>query len=83
MSSRQQAARKPPHGNFLRQMRDGLPGGSVKVRAHKPAPVSAPRILIADIETSPITAHVWGVRDQYVGLDQVIEDWSVLAFAAK
>jgi hypothetical protein len=67
----------------LRQMRDGLPGGSVKVRAHKPAPLSAPRILIADVETNPITAHVWGVRDQYVGLDQVIEDWSVLAFAAK
>jgi hypothetical protein len=52
-------------------------------RAHKAAPQSAPRILIVDIETAPITAHVWGVRDQYVGLDQVIEDWSVLAFAAK
>jgi DNA-directed RNA polymerase subunit RPC12/RpoP len=36
-----------------------------------------------DIETSPILAHVWGLFDQNVGLNQIVEDWSVLAWAAK
>lgn len=43
----------------------------------------APRILILDIELSPLTVYTWGVRDQFVALDAVIEDWSVIAFCAK
>lgn len=42
-----------------------------------------PKILVFDIETSPIIARVWGLRDQNVALNQIKEDWAVIAFAAK
>ena len=42
-----------------------------------------PKVLIFDIETSPILAHVWGLWDQNVGLNQIKSDWHVLSWAAK
>lgn len=42
-----------------------------------------PKVLVFDIETSPIVAHVWGLRDQNISLNQIVKDWQVLAFAAK
>lgn len=42
-----------------------------------------PKILVLDIETSPIVAYSWGIHDQNIGLIQVLEDWSILSFAAK
>lgn len=42
-----------------------------------------PRILTLDIETAPIEAYVWRIRDENIGLEQIKEDWSILAFAAK
>ena len=42
-----------------------------------------PKVLIFDIETSPIVAHVWGLRDQNISLNQIVKDWQVLAWAAK
>jgi DNA polymerase elongation subunit (family B) len=42
-----------------------------------------PKVLILDIETSPITAYVWGLRDQNISLNQIVKDWQVLAWAAK
>jgi hypothetical protein len=42
-----------------------------------------PRTLIVDIETSPLIVYSWGVHDQYVGLNQVVEDWYILSFSAK
>ena len=42
-----------------------------------------PKILILDIETAPILAHVWGLWDQNVGLNQIKADWHVLSWAAK
>lgn len=42
-----------------------------------------PKILVLDIETKPIKAWVWGTFDQNIGLDMIIEDWSVLSWAAK
>lgn len=41
------------------------------------------KILVFDIETSPIVAHVWGLRDQNISLNQIVKDWQVIAFAAK
>lgn len=43
----------------------------------------SPKILILDVELSPIVAYVWQTFDVTVGLDQILEDWSVLAFCAK
>lgn len=42
-----------------------------------------PRILILDIETAPSLAYVWGLWDQRVGLNQLVDVSSVLCFAAK
>ena len=42
-----------------------------------------PRVLLFDIETSPMLAYVWGLWDQNISLNMIKEDWSVLAWAAK
>jgi DNA polymerase elongation subunit (family B) len=42
-----------------------------------------PRVLVLDIETSPIVAFVWGLRDQTVPLNMVVKDWFVLSWTAK
>ncbi len=42
-----------------------------------------PKILIFDIETSPITAYTWGLFDQNVGLNQIKSDWHLLSWGAK
>lgn len=45
--------------------------------------MSEQRVLIFDIETLPIEAYVWDLHDQNIALNQIKEDWSVAAFAAK
>ena len=44
---------------------------------------AGPRILTIDIETSPNLAHVWGLWDQNVSLNQLRESTRVLCYAAK
>jgi hypothetical protein len=39
--------------------------------------------LILDIETSPISGKVWGLRNQFLGLDQIDEPTRMLSVAAK
>jgi RNase P subunit RPR2 len=51
--------------------------------ARSTAPTDAPRILTLDLELSPLVVYSWSVRDVFISLDQLIQDWSVLAFAAK
>lgn len=38
---------------------------------------------IIDVETAPLVVYSWGIRDQVIGLNQIIKDWSVLAWSAK
>lgn len=45
--------------------------------------MSKPKILVLDIETSPITAYTWGLFKQNIGLNQIKTDWHLIAFAAK
>lgn len=45
--------------------------------------MSKPKILIFDIETAPMLVYVWGLFDQNIGLNQIKEDWYVLAWSAK
>jgi hypothetical protein len=42
-----------------------------------------PKILVIDIETTPLISFHWGLWDQNIGLEQNISDWSIFAFAAK
>jgi RNase_H superfamily len=51
--------------------------------ANKKKEKVGPKILIFDIETSPLISYTWGIWDQNVGLNQIKEDWYVLAWSAK
>jgi uncharacterized protein YprB with RNaseH-like and TPR domain len=44
---------------------------------------SLPKVLVFDIETAPILAHVWGLWENNVGLNQIQSDWHVLSWSAK
>lgn len=41
------------------------------------------KILLLDIETTPLEIYAWGLGEQHVGIDQIIKDWSVLSWCAK
>ena len=41
------------------------------------------RIATLDIETSPILAYVWGLFKQFVAINQIHTDWSILSFSYK
>lgn len=41
------------------------------------------KVLVFDIETAPITAHVWGLWENNVSLNQIVKDWHVLSWSAK
>lgn len=46
-------------------------------------PKQGPRILTFDIETWPMHAVIWSTGQQYVTIDQIKQDTSILSFAAK
>lgn len=41
------------------------------------------RVLLLDIETAPLTAHVWGLWDQRVGINQIVDSGRTICWAAK
>lgn len=43
----------------------------------------APKILLVDIETAPITSYTWGLFDVTVPLNMVKNDWHLLSWSAK
>lgn len=45
--------------------------------------MSKPRILVFDIETSPMIAYVWGRRDVNIALNQIKQEPAIIAWAAK
>jgi hypothetical protein len=56
-----------------------------KPKAKKAATTSlpSPKVLVFDIETAPIIAHVWGLWENNVGLNQIQADWHILSWSAK
>lgn len=42
-----------------------------------------PKILLFDIETSPILGFVWQLWDQNIALNQIKSDWFILSWSAK
>lgn len=42
-----------------------------------------PNAWVLDIETKPMIAYVWDRKDVQIALNQIKEDWSVLAWSAK
>lgn len=45
--------------------------------------LTKPKILLLDIETAPILAHVWGLWQNNVSLNQMQQDWYMLSWSAK
>ena len=45
--------------------------------------IDFPKILIVDIETSPIKAFTWGLWKQNIQPRQIIQDWFMIGWAAK
>ena len=43
----------------------------------------APKVLLLDIETAPAIAYVWGLHDQNIGIEQIIEPSRILCWSAK
>lgn len=41
------------------------------------------RVLVLDIETAPLLVYVWNLKDQYVGLNQMVQDSHIMAWSAK
>jgi hypothetical protein len=54
-----------------------------KQKQHQPPKNVGPKVLLFDIETAPILAHVWGLWDNNVALNQVVTDWHVMSWSAK
>lgn len=44
---------------------------------------TGPKVLLLDIETSPILGYVWGLWENNLGLNQIKSDWHVLSWSAK
>jgi hypothetical protein len=43
-----------------------------------------PKMLVLDIETSPLLANVWSLwNNNFIGLNQLKKDWHLMSFAAK
>ena len=41
------------------------------------------KILLLDIETSPLTAYTWGLWNQNISIKAIVDSGSVLCWAAK
>jgi uncharacterized protein YprB with RNaseH-like and TPR domain len=41
------------------------------------------KILLIDIETTPILAYVWGIWDQHISLSQIVKPTEMMCFGAK
>ena len=60
---------------YANPIREQLSGG---------APETAPKILLFDIETSPMEVFVWQLKTYgWINPDMIIKDWSILTWSAK
>ena len=45
--------------------------------------MSGPRVKTLDIETSPIVAYVWSLWKVNIGLNQIVDEWSIMSYCVK
>jgi DNA polymerase elongation subunit (family B) len=45
--------------------------------------MNAPKILVVDIETKPNLVYAWGLFDQRIGINQIVEPQDIICFAAQ
>jgi DNA polymerase elongation subunit (family B) len=58
-------------------------GFKVNTLEHKKDPHVMPKILILDIETSPLRAYVWNLWKQNIYIDQIISNFFIISWSAK
>jgi hypothetical protein len=44
---------------------------------------NGPRILIFDLETSPLSGYFWGLWEQNISIGAILKDWHLISYAAK
>lgn len=72
-------------GNLARRFkcdRDIIYQAKAIVRGVRVKP-NLPKILILDIETSPLKSYTWGLWKQDINLSQIVSDWFCLTWACK
>lgn len=57
--------------------RNAIEAGDVAALDHDP------KVLLLDIETAPVLAHIWRMWDEVRSIDQVLEDWYILSCGYK
>lgn len=78
----------------LRELSDFAPSGARRLMCHcghrcnentaSNSPVTTPpKILITDIETSPMLNYQWTIWQQGCTVDQIFRDWHILTWAAR
>lgn len=77
------AALKETFGSYLSLMRAAVDHKEATLLEPPIDPNKKAKVLIFDIETAPILAHVWQLWDQNVAVNQIDRDWVVLSWAAK
>lgn len=75
--------RQPPRSRAVLLARDTEEGRVLRKQAAAEQKVRPVRILVIDIESSPIEAYVWGLWDQNIGVDFIKTEWTILSYAAK
>ena len=61
----------------------GLTSNAVRKLYYRTIQKPSVKVLILDIESSPIISHVWDIWEQNVALNQIQQDWHILSFSAK
>lgn len=54
-----------------------------KLKKHSKTIENKPKILVFDIETSPLISYLWNRWQKFIPDEQVIEDWFVISWAGK
>ena len=82
-SSVVQAMKNDGFGNKEIEEKLGLSAASVRRYLRDSKQLKHPKILLVDIETSPVWVRVWGLWKQRVPFQNVIKEWFMISWSAK
>ena len=63
--------------------REALRSALRRYRKTGRVPKKGAKILLFDIETSPINALVWGIWEQNINIEAILQDWHLVSWSAK
>jgi len=71
------------HGEEKTLKKYGIKQDSLRRYLAIPLDKSQPKILLFDLETSPMECYTWGIYEQHIKHGQIIKDWAILSWSAK